>query len=699
MRLYIAEKPSMGAEIAKCLNNGTLPPKKNGCIPIGEDVVTWAYGHILEQFAPNDYDPKYKIWRLEDLPILPQKWQVRVTKNCESQFNVICDLVRRADEIIHAGDPDREGQLLIDEILEFVKNEKPVQRLLLNALDEKSIRLALSDLRPNQSFESLRDSAYARSCADWLVGMNLTRAYTLAARRAGFQDVIPVGRVKTPTMALVVRREREIQKFKPTTHYQLKVRYKGQSGEFYATYQPEDTSPNLDSEGRILKKEVLEQLSSTLSTARAAVMSYSSEKKQTPPRLPYSLSSLQMDAGKLYGYDPQTVLDTAQTLYERKFTTYPRSDCDYLPENQFSDAPEIAAALDGNCKEWLEKTDLTMRSRAFNDKKITAHHAIIPTRTVCDIEKLTETERNIYLLIAKAYIAQFYPAHTYLEAKATIAANDCLFTAAGKTVLDDGWKTLYQNEPSEEKEESLPALCEGEDLRYVSHKIHEITTKPPKRYTTATLLGAMKNIHQYVQPEYKKKLKESHGIGTEATRAGIIKDLIDRKLLAVEKKNLIPTEQAYMLVDLLPTAITAADTTAIWEDALTRIGSDYTLQRFIAEQSAFVEKYCAAAQTLKIPPRKNAPLCPLCGSVLTRRKNGDRVFWGCSAYPKCRMLFSEADGKPYVQKCPVCNEGYLLKQQGKKGAFWGCSCWRDGVCKATFTDEQGKPGQLTKQKK
>lgn len=577
-----------------------------------------------------------------------------------------------------------------------MQNKKPVKRLLLNALDEKSIQCALADLRNNQAFAGLRDSAYARSQADWLIGMNFTRAYTLAARRAGYQDVIPVGRVKTPTMALVVRREREIGSFRPTTHYQLKVCFCGQSGDFTATYQPEDTLPDLDSEGRILKKEVLEQLAKALSGVSACVTSYSSDTKQQPQRLPFSLSALQVEAGKIFGYDPQTVLDTAQSLYERKFTSYPRSDCDYLPESQFAAAPEILAALKGSCSDWLNKADLTLRSRAWNDKKITAHHAIVPTRVPCQIEKLSEIERNIFLLVAKAYITQFYPVHVYLEVKASICCNDCLFYAGGKTIVENGWKMLYKNEPDQEKSDPLPPLHEGETLRYQSHQIKEIITKPPKRYTTATLLAAMKNIHQYVRPEYRKKLKESHGIGTEATRATIIKDLIDRKILTVEKKQLQPTDRAFMLMDILPETITSADTTAIWEDALARMSQhEYTLEQFVKEQTTFVQKLCAEAQAAKITPCKGAPLCPICNSVLTRRKKDTRTFWGCAGYPNCRMLFSEVDEKPFIKKCPSCQEGYLLKQKGAKGDFWGCTRWRDG-CKATYADEQGKPGKGTK---
>ena len=257
MRLYIAEKPSMGREIAKCLQGPSR--NGNGFIETKDGIVTWLFGHVLQQAEPQEYDPKYKQWRAEDLPIVPQKWKLLVSDSCAQQFNIVKALINKADEIVHAGDPDREGQLLVDEVLDFVGNKKPVKRILLNALDEKSIKDANSRLRKNEEFINLKYSALARSRADWLIGMNLSRAFTLSARRCGHQKlVLPVGRVKTPTLALVVRREREIQNFKPVDYYGIKADFQHENGTFTATWKPKDTMAGLESEGPLIDKKIAE---------------------------------------------------------------------------------------------------------------------------------------------------------------------------------------------------------------------------------------------------------------------------------------------------------------------------------------------------------------------------------------------------------------------------------------------------------
>ena len=267
MRLYIAEKPSMGREIAKCLQGNSR--NGDGFIQVGDNVVTWGFGHILRQAEPHEYNEKFKSWRAEDLPIVPSQWKLLVSDSCAKQFGVIKGLIDKADEIVHAGDPDREGQLLIDEVLEFVGNTKPVRRILLNALDEKSIKEAIDSLRDNADFFNLKQSALARARADWLIGMNLSRAYTLAARRAGHKLTLPVGRVKTPTLALVVRREREIENFKPVDYYTIKARFHHENGDFDATWKPSELQAGLDSEGRLIdKSEAESKLASFLAAPR-----------------------------------------------------------------------------------------------------------------------------------------------------------------------------------------------------------------------------------------------------------------------------------------------------------------------------------------------------------------------------------------------------------------------------------------------
>ena len=691
MRLFIAEKPSMGREIAANLPG---PQRKgNGFIETAAGTVTWLFGHVLRQAEPQEYDAKYKIWRAEDLPIVPQRWQLLVSESSAKQFAVVRQLIGQADEIVHAGDPDREGQLLVDEVLEYVGCDKPVRRILLNALDEKSIKEAISNLRQNGEFFNLRQSALARARADWLIGMNLSRAYTLAAQRSGHRNlVLPVGRVKTPTLALVVRREREIENFKPQDYYTIKGLFQHANGQFSAQWKPKDIQAGLDPEGRLIDKKIAEAKLAEFSESPndGVISGYTKAKKQEPQRLPFSLSSLQVLAGRRFGYEPQQVLDTAQKLYEQKLTTYPRSDCEYLPTNQFKDSAVILQNLQGLAHEqlaaWAAGADSRIKSRAWNDKKISAHHAIIPTRVRADLTKLSIVERNIYFLIAQAYLAQFYPVHTYYQTKVEVTYKDELFAASGRTEIDLGWKALYtykkkagdannaggtdnadgsdddNNENSENNDNgengdngadgnALPPMKKNDGVQYLSGELGQSVPKPPSRFTQATLIAAMKDIHKFVQnPEAKKQLKAVYGIGTEATRATILDELIHKRKLLKEtgkKKYLQPAQSAYMLIDAMPEELAYPDFTAIWEDRLHSMAEgEGSLDEFLQSQVDFTTSLCQKANCTSLAAEGQIR-CPRCNiGILQKRhgKNGD--FWGCSNYPRCRMSCDDKEGKP-----------------------------------------------------
>ena len=664
MRLYIAEKPSVGRALAACLPQ---PHRKGqGWIETGGGVVTWLFGHVLRQAEPEEYDPKLKRWRMEDLPILPAEWRLVVNESAAQQFAVVKGLIERADEIVHGGDPDREGQLLVDEVLDYLKNEKPVHRILINALDDKSIHDALGDLRDNRDFLPLKLSALARARADWLIGMNLSRAYTLAARRAGHDRlVLPIGRVKTPTLALVVRREREIENFKSATYYLLDAVFRHEkSGEsFRARWKPSEERTTLDPEGRLVDEKAAQAALASFGTEPqdAKVTRYERKKKEEPPPLPFSLSALQVLAGKRYGYEPQQVLDTAQKLYEEKLTSYPRSDAEYLPVNQHKDAAKILgnlAVLDGSeLGAWARAADAKQKSRAWNDAKISAHHAIIPTTVPVNLARLSAVERNIYELIARAYIAQFHPNYVYDQTKVEVTYHGELFAASGRTERAAGWRVMYRtakNEEDTEKEDEesavLPPMKKGDAADYVSAELGTRQTKPPTRFTPATLLQGMKEIHKYVKDEAAKKmLRDVSGIGTEATRASIIEDLIRRRFLnaAGKKKVLTPTAEAYLLIDALPDTMTYPDATAVWEDRLHSMAQgEGTPEEFLAGQAAFARDLCAAALTATIAGGGGVP-CPACGrGVMLKRKGKHGDFWGCSAFPQCRMTANDAGGKP-----------------------------------------------------
>ena len=655
MRLFIAEKPSLGRAIAAGLGKGT---EKDGAIYLGSDVVTWCFGHILEQCSPEDYDEKYKRWRIEDLPILPEVWKTKVKPDAKKQYLLIKKLVHEADEIVNAGDPDREGQLLVDEVLadlQILKGSKPIRRILLNALDEKSVREALRQLRSNQEFIGLRNSALARSRADWLIGMNLSRIYTIRTQQAGYTNTVSVGRVQTPTMGLVVHREIEIRKFRPITFFTPCILWQHEAGSFLTRWKPHEMD-GVDAEGRIVQRETAEQILSAVRSTPASISDMEQKKGTSPQRLPYSLSALQIDAGKMLGYAPQEVLDTQQALYEKKLTSYPRSDCDYLPENQLADKDLILdhlASLDADFSSFAVKADRKLRSRAWNDAKISAHHAIIPTTMRPDYTALTEMEKNLYALIAKAYIAQFYPPQEFLSTKIEVTAGEEIFTASGKVIFQDGWSVLYQKEQHDTEDDTdqaqhLPSVRKGDFVAYQDGHIKEGVTKPPARFTPATLLKAMKEIHKYVKDAgLKDRLKECSGIGTEATRAFIIETLQKREYVRLEKKQLVPTELGISLCEILPDKILFPDITAQWEFDLDRISTgSISIKDFFAQQEIYLRELISSAKTATIAPPKNSITCPQCAKPMRRLKSAKGYFWGCTGYPECKATFPDKNGKP-----------------------------------------------------
>ena len=758
MRLFIAEKPSVGRELSLVLPNPQSAKRRDGYIEQGENVITWAFGHMLEQVEPAEYDEKYKYWNFNALPILPDTWKLKVKKDSAKQFKVISQLMQKATTIVNAGDPDREGQLLIDEMLDYLGNTKPVQRILLNALDEKSMRYALDHLEDNKKFRHLRDSALARSRADWLMGMNLSRAYTLEQQHLGRRVTFPIGRVKTPTLALVVRRERELQNFVPVEYYVLQIQYVHEKGAFWATWKPKDTQIGLDPDGHMLDEAVVTSLRDRLmGEPQGLVTLVEKKKKKEGQRLPYSLSSLQIVAGKLFNYTPQEVLDIAQKLYEKKYTSYPRSDCEYLPVNQLSDGQTILSNIIAmghkELGEWAKGGTPSIKSRAWNDKKVTAHHAIIPTTVRCPYHTLSKQEQNIYFLITQAYIAQFYPEHVYEQTRIEVTHQEELFTASGRVVIDLGWKALYKkikssDETEEDQEEaSLPAVKKGNSVTAQDSKVDQRKTKPPSRFTSATLVQAMKEIHKYVkQEELKKQLKDVSGIGTEATRATIIGELVSRKFLKEEgkKKTLIPIEEAYTLVDALPDALLYPDSTAIWEERLAQMSEgkeklDVFLQdqsKFIVELIDFVKdrvghtpktdviystnKKASTQRPIRATAQRIGRKCPKCktGDMLLR-KGPYGEFYGCSNFPKCKHTEqiavkgeSASGSTPSVSNiegnrgnfetsgkilddthkeytCPRCKKGYLVQYEQKPEPIWKCS--EGSSCRTSCADVGGKP--------
>ncbi|EGU39346.1 DNA topoisomerase III [Vibrio scophthalmi] len=581
-RLFIAEKPSLGRAIAAALPG----PKKNdqGFIRCGNnDVVTWCIGHLLEQVEPDAYDERYKKWNLADLPIVPQQWQLRPRKSASKQLTVVRKLLKDADQIIHAGDPDREGQLLVDEVLDYCKvtksKKESAQRLLISDLNLPAVKRALASMRSNRDFIPLSVSALARSRADWLYGMNMSRAYTLLGQKAGYQGVLSVGRVQTPVLGLVVRRDEEIENFIPRDYFSLHalIPYQGESGGFdiRAKWQPSEAcQPWQDEEGRVLNRKLVENVAARIVNQPATVIeSEQKQTKQTAP-LPYSLSALQIDAAKRFGMSAQQVLDTCQSLYEKhKLITYPRSDSRYLPVEHFAQAPSVCEAIANNAQELasaVRGANLSQKSKAWNDKKVDAHHAIIPTPKKATQNALSSYEMKVYQLIARQYLIQFYPAAVYAEAKLVFDIAGGKFIAKGRQLVIAGWKALMGKSDDEDSGvDSVPPLEKGRVLTCREGELKQHQTEPPKHFTEATLLQAMTGIARFVaDKELKKILRDTDGLGTEATRAGILDTLFKRQLLTRQGKSILSSAAGRGLVNALPDESTYPDMTAHWEHQL-----------------------------------------------------------------------------------------------------------------------------------
>ena len=706
-RLFLCEKPAQARDIAAVLGARS---RGDGCLRGRDLIVTWCVGHLLEMDPPEAYGDELKRWRLETLPILPDRWKLHPRKGAAKQLKIVGRLLKEASEVVVATDADREGETIAREVLDRFGWKGPILRLWLSALDEASIRKALGNLLPGERTRPLYLAGLARSRADWMVGMNLTRAYTILGRGRGHDGVLSVGRVQTPTLRLVVDRDREIEAFRPKPYWEVVAMLEKDGTPFPTRWRP--AGDFVDDEGRCLREQAAREALERIRNRTATVRHAETKRCREAPPLPLDLGTLQQEASRRWGLGAQQVLDIAQSLYEtHKATTYPRTDCAYLPESMLGEASQVLEALtasDPDIEAVVGRADLSLRSRAWNDKKITAHHAIIPTTAPCDISRMNAEERRVYDLIRRRYLAQFYPRHEYDKTEATFDIAGESFQASGRRVRVPGWRALFgRNETDEDR--LLPPLSEGDRCTVVDAKVERKETTPPRRYTEGTLIAAMKNAARLVEdPELKKRLRETAGIGTEATRAGIIQTLLDRGFLRKEKKHLVSTETGRALIDALPDPVKNPGTTALWEQALEDIAEGRGDMRLFLERQAewvraLVGQVQQGAATIEASGARHP--CPECGKPMRRRKGKNGWFWGCTGYPECRCTLPDAKGKPGKRKgkataptgrgatgkaprpgagkpCPECNKGRLVQRTVKNGKnagrpFTGCTRYPD----------------------
>ena len=587
MIVCIAEKPSVAREIARIL--GANHPQ-NGFIEGNGYCVTWTLGHLCTLKEPNDYLPLWKRWSLGDLPLIPQRFGIKLIENedYKRQFEVIRQLVEKADEVINCGDAGQEGELIQQWVLTKALCKCPIRRLWVSSLTDEAIREGFTQLRTNEEMKSLYEAGLARAIGDWLLGINATRLYTMRFPQPG--RVLSVGRVQTPTLALIVERGRQIEHFVPTTSFELQTTYKEtvfrQTAESFST------------------KEEVEALIESIRSAPLTIKKVTKQQgKELPPRL-FDLTSLQVEANKRFGMTAETTLQTIQSLYEKKLTTYPRVDTTYLSEDIYPKVPAILKGL--RPYEHLVTPILSSgkppkkSKKVFDNKKVTDHHAILPTGVPLP-SGLTLNENRIYDLIALRFIAAFYPDAKTATTTVLAEVEGIELKATGKEILDPGWRVVLssqkgkedatnqgnkeeQGEPQEGKESLLPAFVEGESGPH-EPSIRERTTEPPKYYTEATLLRAMETAGKQVEDETLREALKQNGIGRPSTRASIIETLFKRNYIRREKSSLRATETGIQLIDTIQDPLLkSAELTGMWEYKLRQIESgEYTASDFLTE--------------------------------------------------------------------------------------------------------------------
>lgn len=725
MRLFIAEKPELGRAIAEGLDGNYKSGE--GYIQKGDNIVTWAFGHILELAKPEEYDEKYKLWKLEDLPLPIKEFKYLPKKESKKQLKIICDLIHsdKITSIVNCGDADDEGQILVDEIVQYSKTSKPVFRVLINDLTPKAVKEEIAKIKPNADFKGMSERGFARSQADWIVGINLTRAYTIMARKNGYEGVLSVGRVQTPILALIVNRDKEFENFKSIDYYSL-------LGDF--NINNNTIKARLKTEDKILDENLAKEIKKSCENQNAKINLKIENKKEYPP-LPYNLLVLQAECAKLFGFSPDKTLEITQNLREKhKAITYNRSDCQYLPETMFEQAPNILNIIKENLNSndeiqaLIASSDLTIKSKAFNDANISAHYGIIPTQNKIS-SQLTQDELVVYNLIAKRFIIQFFHPREYQTNTINLEVNQRIFTATQNKTTKSGFRSLWQNVDSEEEQENnendindLSILKNGDIAKCSLIQIEKKQTKPRPYYTMTTLLKDLNSVAKYVSDERIKKLLiekdkdkkgESGGIGTPATRSNHIKTLIEREYIEVskDKKQIIKsTKKGRDLIKLSPKSLITPDMTALWFEQQKMIEiSELRREQFLEEITKEVISEIQRIdknQEFKILDNENKPKiqCPQCNKgFLTKRKGKYGNFWGCSEYMEgCKAIYPDNKGTPNFEtkqasndtthKCPQCNKGFLQRIKSKNGNswWWGCSEFKQG-CKAMYYDDNGKP--------
>lgn len=615
-RLVIAEKPSVAAGIAAALG---VKEKKDGYIEGGGYLISWCVGHLVELAEAAAYGEQYKKWSYESLPILPEEWQYTISADKEKQFATLKGLMHRADvsEVVNACDAGREGELIFRFVYHMAGCNKPMRRLWISSMEDSAIKAGFADLKDGRDYDALYASALCRAKADWIIGINATRLFSCL-----YGKTLNVGRVQTPTLKMLTDRGAAITGFQKEKYYHVRLCLSGAEAV----------------NERISDKEKADGLKAACEAAQAVCVSLTREKKTAAPPKLFDLTSLQREANKIYGYTAKQTLDLAQTLYEKRLLTYPRTDSAFLTDDMGGTAAKTVSLLSGKIP-FMQGVSFTPDiSRTLDSSKVSDHHAIIPTMELAktDIATLPESERNILTLAGARLLFAAAEPHVYEAVTAVFSCADTEFTAKGKTALCPGWKDLerrfratLKSKPDEEAEATLPELAEGQTFEHPAAKVTEHFTTPPKPHNEATLLSAMERAgNGDTDPDAERR-----GLGTPATRAAVIEKLVKSGFVERKGKQLIPTADGNALISILPDMLTSPQLTAEWENNLTQIAKG------AADAGDFMAGIEAMAREL-----------------VTSNTAAD----------KSKVNFTDKDGKPPVGKCPRCGSPV---REGKKNYY------------------------------
>ena len=618
MKLVIAEKPSVAQSLAAVIGAAT---RKDGYLEGNGWRVSWCVGHLAGLADADSYDPKYAKWRYDDLPILPEHWQMVVGKDKKKQFDVLKQLMNAPDvtEVVNACDAGREGELIFRSVYELAGCQKPMKRLWISSMEDSAIREGFANLRPGADYDGLRDAALCRAKADWLVGINATRLFSVLYHRT-----LNIGRVMSPTLALIVQREAEIDTFKPVPFYTVTLELPGFSA----------------ASARMDKKADVERLKTACQGADVTVKQVERKDKSEKPPALYDLTTLQRDANRLLGYTAQQTLDYLQNLYEKKLCTYPRTDSRYLTSDMAEGLP-VLVNLVANAMPFRKGIAISCdAAQVINDKKVTDHHAVIPTRNIqgADLSGLPAGEKAVLELVALRLLCAVAQPYTFAETAVVVECAGSEFTAKGRTVKNQGWRALdaayrasmKNAEPDKDTEDkALPELAEGQELPVSGAAVKEGKTTPPKHFTEDTLLSAMETAGKDDMPENA----ERKGLGTPATRAGILEKLVSTGFLERKKSKktvqLLPSHDAISLITVLPEQLQSPLLTAEWEYRLGEIErGELAPEDFMAEITAMLKELVGTYQVIKgseylfAPPREVVGKCPRCGGEIAEMQKG-----------------------------------------------------------------------------